>query len=86
MVTLAERYRIQLVWFPRHKGIDGNEIASELAKESASHSLTEPEPVIGIPADIGREVIRDWTSRKHKGHWQFRLGKRQVRGFLKNSL
>jgi ribonuclease HI len=58
MVTLAERYRIQLVWVPRHKGIDGNEIAGELAK-GASHSLTEPGPVLCIPADIGRDVIRN---------------------------
>lgn len=33
MVKLAERYRIQLVWVPRHMRIDGNEIAGELAKE-----------------------------------------------------
>lgn len=39
MVKLAELYRIQLVWVPRRMRIDGNEIAGELAKESASHSL-----------------------------------------------
>jgi len=75
-----------LVWVSRHKGIDGNEIAGELAKESASHSLIEPEPVRGTSADTGRGVIRDWTSRKHEKHWQFVRGQRQVRGFLKNPL
>jgi len=29
MVILAERYRIQLVWVPRHMRSDGNEIAGE---------------------------------------------------------
>jgi hypothetical protein len=86
MVKLGERYRIQLVSFPRHMRIDGNEIAGELAKESASHSLIEPEPVFGISADIGRVVIREWTSRKHEEHWQLIRGQRQVGGFLENRL
>jgi hypothetical protein len=84
MVKLGEGYRIQLVWVPRHMRIDGNERACELAKESASHSLIEPEPVLGISADIGGGVIREWTSRKHEEHWQFIRGQRQVRGFLEN--
>jgi hypothetical protein len=28
-------------------------------------------------------VIRDWTSRKHKEHWQSVRGQRQAKGFLK---
>jgi len=27
-------------------------------------------------------VIRDWKSRKHKEHWQFIHGQRQVKDFL----
>jgi len=30
MMKLAEHNRIQLVWVPRHMGIDGNEIAGQL--------------------------------------------------------
>jgi len=74
------------VWAPRHMKIDGNEIASELAKESVSHLLTESEPVLGISADNGREVIREWTSRNHEEHWRFIRGQRQVRGILENPL
>jgi hypothetical protein len=86
MVKLAERYTIQLVWVPRYMRIDGNEIAGELAKESASHSLTQSEPVLGISADVGKGMIKEWTSRNHEEHWRFIRGQRQVRGFLKNPL
>jgi hypothetical protein len=56
-------------------GIDGNEIAGELVKE-----------VLVISADIGRWVIRDWTSRSHEEDWHFVRWQRQVRGFPENPL
>jgi len=33
-----------------------------------------------------RQVIRDWTIRKHVEHWQVICGQEQVQGFLKNPL
>jgi ribonuclease HI len=66
MLKLAECNRIQLVWVPKHKVMYGNQIADELAKESASHSLTQPGPALGISADVGRRVIWDWTSKKRE--------------------
>jgi Ribonuclease HI len=59
LVKLVEHNRIQLVWVPGHMGTDGNETADELAKESSSHPLKDPEPVLGISADNGRRVIMD---------------------------
>jgi predicted amidohydrolase YtcJ len=29
------------------------------------------------------EVMRDWTTRKHKGHWQSIRGQQQEKGFKK---
>jgi ribonuclease HI len=59
LVKLAEHNRIQLGWVPGHMGIDGNEIADELARQGSSHPLIEPEPALGISAEVARGVIRD---------------------------
>jgi ribonuclease HI len=69
-VKLAEHNRIQLVWVPGHLGIEGNGIADQLAGQGSSHPLIGPEPALGISAKAAREMIRDWTSRKRKEHWQ----------------
>jgi len=36
-------------------GIDGNEIAGQLARECSSHPLMGPELVIGISAKVARQ-------------------------------
>jgi hypothetical protein len=64
-------------------GIDGNEIADQLARQGSSYPLIGPEPALGISAKVARRVIRDWTSRKHEEHWQSIHGQRQAKGFLK---
>jgi hypothetical protein len=51
-----------------HVGIDGNEAADQVARQGSSHALTGPQAALGIPAKDAREVIRDWTSRKHEEH------------------
>jgi ribonuclease HI len=47
MVKLADHNRMQLVWMPVHMGIDGNEIADQVAKHHFSHSLIQPKLVCG---------------------------------------
>lgn len=42
IVELTIRKRVQIVWVPWHKEIEGNEIADGLAKKGAS----QPEPVL----------------------------------------
>jgi hypothetical protein len=64
-------------------GIDGNEVADQLARQGSSHPLIGPEPALGISAKVARGVIRDWTSRKHKEHWQSIRGQKQAKDFLK---
>jgi hypothetical protein len=51
-------------------GIDGNEIADQLARQGSSHPFIGPEPAFSISAKVARAVIRDWMSRKHEEHWQ----------------
>jgi hypothetical protein len=64
-------------------GIDGNEMADQLARQGSSRPFIGPEPALGISDKIAREVIRGWTNRKHTEYWQFIHGQRQARGFLK---
>lgn len=77
-MKLAEHNRIQLIWVQGRMGIDGNEIAEQLPREGASHPIIGPEPLLGISAKTAMEVIRDWTSRKHKEHWQSICGQKQT--------
>jgi hypothetical protein len=42
-----------------------------------------PEPALGISTKIAREVIREWTNRKHTEYWQSIQGQRQAQDFLK---
>jgi hypothetical protein len=65
-------------------GIDGNEIADQLARQGSSHPFIGPEPALGISAKVARGVIRYWASRKHEEHWQSLRGRKQAKGFLKN--
>jgi ribonuclease HI len=66
LVTLAEHNRVQLIWVPGYMGIDGNEMADQVAKSGSSHQFIGPEPALGISAKTAREVIREWTNRKHR--------------------
>jgi hypothetical protein len=64
-------------------GIDGNEIADQLARQGSSRPFIGPEPSFGNLQRLPWGVIRDWTSRKHEEHWQSVRGQRQAKGFLK---
>jgi ribonuclease HI len=46
LLELAEHNRVQLVWVPGDTGIDGNEVADQVAREDSSHSLIGLEPAL----------------------------------------
>jgi hypothetical protein len=83
-MRLAEHNKVQLIWVPGHMGIDGNEIADQLARQGSSRPFIGPDPALGISAKIAREVIRGWTNRKHTGYWQ--SIRRQRQAFSKDPL
>jgi hypothetical protein len=51
---------------PGREGIEGNEIADQLAKLGSEFPFIGPEPTCGILAKIGKRAVRDWTNRAHK--------------------
>ena len=82
LVKLVGHKTVQPILLPGHTGIDGYEIADQLATEGSSYPLTEPqpEPALGILVNVAKGVIRDW---KHGEKWQSILGQRQSKIFLK---
>jgi len=60
-------------------GIDGNEMADELARQGSSHPLIGPKTVLGISAKVARDVIMDWTCRRCEKHWQSIHGQGRLR-------
>jgi hypothetical protein len=64
-------------------GIDENETAYQLSTQGSSHQLIQPESAHGMSAKAAREVIKGWTSWKHREYWQSICGQRQAKGFLK---
>jgi hypothetical protein len=64
-------------------GVDGNEMAYQLARQGSLCPFIGREPAVVISAKIAREVIRGWRNRKYIEYWQSVCGQRQVKGFLK---
>jgi hypothetical protein len=64
-------------------GVNGNEIADQLARQGPSLPLRGPESAFGISVKDASGVIRDWTSRKHEEYWKSIHTQRQAKGILK---
>ena len=68
--ALAEHNKVELIWVPGHRGIDGNEAADRLAKEGSSRAMIGPEPALGISPKIVRREIHKYLQRAHKEYWE----------------
>jgi hypothetical protein len=81
-MKLAKQNRVQLMWEPGHKGIEGNEIGDQLAKFGFECLLTRPEPACNTSTGNVKKVVRPWADRDHKKYWESLTGLKQAKGFL----
>jgi hypothetical protein len=67
-------------------GIDGNEIADQLARQRSSHPFIGPEPVLGISAKVGRGDAGTGRVGNMRSIGSPYVDKGRLRAFLKTSL
>jgi hypothetical protein len=67
---------------PGHEGIVGNETADQLARTRFEHLFKGPEPACSFSVGVAKKVVRDWTNKNHKKHWESTTGLRQGKGLI----
>ena len=61
---------VELIWVPGHCGIDGNEIADELARSGSSNEPIGPEPMLGISSAYISSWIDQHDDLLHAERWK----------------
>ena len=80
---LGESNKIILCWVPGHTGIQGNEVADELAKAG---TLVDPEsPPVGIPFAVGKLLIKEKMNKAHLQRWRNLSSCRQAKMIMSES-
>jgi hypothetical protein len=57
-------------------------LADQLARTGSKHLFTGPQPACGISIGVAKKVVRDWTNRNHKKHWESITGLRQGKALI----
>ena len=68
--SLASRCQLSLIWVPGHQGIEGNEIADELAKTGASSPYLGSEPHFGLSKCNIKEFLNKWVTIEKTNHFR----------------
>lgn len=74
---LSMRNRVTLFWIPGHRGLEGNEIADELARLASATSLIGPEPYCGVNWSTITSLIRETEYTDRLRLWDDSEGLRQ---------
>jgi len=67
---ISAQHAMGLYWVPGHAGVQGNEIADELAGGSSVRGFLGPEPALGVSRrDIQKRISR-WLANQHWVQWR----------------
>jgi hypothetical protein len=67
---ISAQHAVGLYWVPGHAGVNGNEIADELARCGSALGFIGPEPVLGVSRQDLRNKISRWLGIQHWRHLQ----------------
>jgi ribonuclease HI len=82
---LANHNRVTLMWVPGHEGVEGNEIADQLAREGAQAPFYGPEPFCGTSKAHLYEELKRWEKSEKESYWRYTQGQRQAKNFISHS-
>lgn len=67
--NLSSSNDVCLFWIPGHRGVEGNEVADELARTGSDTPFLGPEPVLGIGPSLILGSIKRFFHNKHLTYW-----------------
>jgi hypothetical protein len=62
-------HALELYWVPRHAGVEGNEIANNLARGGSIQKLIGHEPSLGVSRQNIGNKIKHWLGKQHLALW-----------------
>lgn len=80
--SLAERNRVKLYWIPGHTGLEGNEIADQLARNGSTNMFIGPEPFLGISNSALNTELNNWLFGQIQSNWNTVSNANQSKRFV----